>query len=164
MLSNLRIRSSTTFCTQFDNGRFRTFTDGPECQLHAHCYAIEGLISCNQSQLFSRRFDDVIHAAADWLASIQNAYGSVSEWHDGQTPSGMLRADVTSQAMRIWSIVDKEKYLLQIQKAALFLNTLRHPSGGLRFRPEVQDVNTWCTLFASQALKIFKGHGFSVLV
>ena len=51
-------------------------------------------------------------------------------------------------AARIWACTDAVKYAGAIERAHAFLATLQTPSGGLRYRPGSDDVNTWATIFA----------------
>lgn len=136
----------------YEAGRFRAFPERPDCHLHSHCYALEGLLSLRGSDVWDRGFDDVVLAGARWLADVQTFEGGLPEWHDGERSWGRLRADITAQALRIWSMAAPQRFEKPIARALGFLLSLRAPSGALRFTPQSGDENTWATIFLAQAL------------
>jgi hypothetical protein len=136
----------------YASGTFRAFPGRPDCILHSHCYALEGLLSLRASDLWDRGFNDIVLAGAGWLADVQNSAGGFPEWHDGERSWGRSRADVAAQALRIWLIVAPQRFEKPIARALGFLQSLRAPSGALRFTPQSGDENTWATIFLAQVL------------
>jgi hypothetical protein len=134
----------------YDSGRFRVNELSPETYTHSHCYAIEGLITLDARGLGT--FGSLIRGGADWLAQIQLGDGGMPSRHDGRDALGPAHTDCTAQAARIWSLVDRERYAPQISRAAAFLYEMEK-GGAFRYRPGSDDMNTWATMFAAQAMR-----------
>jgi hypothetical protein len=47
--------------------------------------------------------------------------------------------------------LDAPAFAREIAQGREFLAALQHPSGGLRYEPGSEDVNTWVTIFAAEA-------------
>lgn len=126
----------------------------PWVYAHAHCYAVEGLLA-----LSARGLADPapIRPAAEWLAGVQNADGSISNWHGRPDAELGHQGDATSQAVRIWSAVDRPAFLANIARASAFLAALQTPAGGLRYNQASADVNSWVSMFAAQAIQWARG-------
>jgi hypothetical protein len=135
----------------YDGGRFRVNFLSPLTYLHAHCYALEGLLVVHGRRYGD--FSDVIEGGARWLADIQQPEGGMRAFHDGKVPFGTLHTDATAQAIRIWSLVDPTAFQEQIDRGLGFLADMSTPSGGLRYEPGSDDVNTWATIFGLQAVR-----------
>jgi hypothetical protein len=135
---------------QEDDGRFRIHAASSMTYAHSHCYAVEGLLMCAAG---GRRGDlRQAEAGAAWLATAQQPDGSVRAWHDGHAASGPPRADATAQALRIWTLVDRDRFAGPAARARAFLAGLWVPPRGLRYEPGSGDLNAWATIFAAQAL------------
>ena len=118
--------------------------------VHAHCYATEGLLALGE-------LHDARRAAA-WLAEIQTRDGGLPREHDGLRSAGPQHADATAQAVRLWCCLDRGHFADAIDRALAFLDRLVDPSGGVRYSDASDDVNTWATAFAVQALDFAHGH------
>ena len=132
------------------DGRFPVHSGSDQTYLHAHCYAVEGLLRIGP--MLSGVAGDASNAArraATWLASVQRDDGALHAWADSLRTWGPLRADATAQAVRIWATLGG--YDVQIGRALSFLATLQAPDGGIRYEPGCDDVNSWVTLFTMQA-------------
>jgi hypothetical protein len=134
----------------YDGGRFRVNAASTATYLHAHCYALEGLI---EMQALDARCSRLVRGGASWLADIQDSSGGIRAWHDGTRSFGPLRADATSQAVRIWTIVDRTGFSAPIDDALRFLRSLTTSDGGLRYEPGSDDANTWASIFGLQAFR-----------
>jgi len=140
----------------YDEGRFRVNELSGETYTHAHCYAVEGLLTLDGRGLGG--FRPVIEGAADWLARVQLEDGGLPSRHDGDHALAGAHTDCTAQALRIWSLVDRQGYSPQISRAAGFLHEMEK-GGAFRYRPDSDDMNTWATMFAVQALRWADGGG-----
>jgi hypothetical protein len=111
----------------------------PHAEHHPELYAIEGLLVLDPSRAAQRlaRLLDRIDAEA-WLR----------EKSDG----GRRRTDVQAQAIRAarWLALDDER----TDRMARRLAAAVRADGSLRFDPDDKDApaNTWCALFAAEAL------------
>jgi hypothetical protein len=135
---------------QADDGRFRIHAASSMTYVHSHCYAVEGLLI--RAAAGTAGTPEQVVAGAEWLAVAQQPGGGLRAWHDGRTASGPLRADATAQAMRIWLLVDRDRFARETACAGAFLGRLASPAQGLRYEPGSADVNAWGTIFAVQAL------------
>jgi hypothetical protein len=122
---------------------------------HAHCYAVEGLLVLSRRGLADPA---PIAPAAAWLARRQNTDGSLTNWHFRSDTELSHQGDATSQALRIWTVVDRNGYREQIARAMAFLAGLQNADGGLRYSNKSQDVNSWVSMFAAQGIAWAEGH------
>lgn len=133
-----------------DGERFRSNSLTDTTYTHAHCYATEGLLVLDGRG--ERGLRPTIERSADWLARIQEADGGVPSSHDGERALGPAHADCTAQAVRIWMTVNPNRYASATERALEFLSTLS-VDGGIRYRADSDDVNTWATIFTAQAIE-----------
>lgn len=134
----------------FEDGRFRIHAHEDYTYLHSNCYALEGLLAIEAVAPRGWLWP-IIRRGALWLARIQDECGGIRAGHNGFAASGELRGDATAQAMRIWSLVDRNAFAGEIVAARAFLESLRVEGAGFRYSPNSEDVNAWVTIFATQA-------------
>lgn len=134
--------------TLAEGGRIPTPPHGTT-YVHAHAYATEGLLVLGH-------LDDA-RRAASWLAEIQTADGGLPREHDGARGIGPQHADATAQAVRLWCCIDRTRFASAIDRGLAFLDRLAAASGGIRYSDTSDDVNTWATAFAVQALDFAHG-------
>jgi len=135
-------------------GRFRIHAGSRWSYVHAHCYALEGLLALrDESAASARRLEE----GSVWLATLQTPDGGIPAWHDGSTARGECHADATAQAIRLWAVLDRSGFAEPIARGLGFLARLQTPEGGIRYRPGSGDANTWCTCFALQAVRWVHG-------
>jgi prenyltransferase beta subunit len=142
------------------NGRFRIHERSNLTYLHSHCYATEGLLRLRATYPLVEPY---IENSASWLAKIQTPSGGFRAWHDGECAHGDCRSDATSQAARIWLLVDPDLYKTNIERALSFLACMQHSSGAIAYSDRIADQNTWCTLFAYQAARWYQEGGANVM-
>ncbi len=136
------------------DGRFAIHSGDERSYVHATCYALEGLLALTRGASSSEpdaALRAPLRAGVDWLASIQAPDGSLPAWHNGQEVWGPAPTDIVAQSVRLWAAVDRERYAAPIARGLARLAALQTPAGGLRYLPDSQDINTWCTIFAVQA-------------
>ncbi len=127
----------------FDGTHFVVHEGSNITYLHSHCYALEGLIGL-------QLHDDVVAAGALWLSEQQGEDGSLPDWFGR---SSMCRpADVCAQALRIWALVDRERFAPSMARARAHLESLQDACGGIRYHQDSEDLNSWASMFALQAL------------
>ncbi len=118
--------------------------------LHPHCYATEGLCFLHTNGFL--KYSGIIKKSAQWLSEIQNEDGSIYNWDHNDNAIKEKQGDATAQSIRIWLFEDKVKYKDNINKAISFLKTLHSPEGGQYYNNISKDVNSWVSMFTSQAL------------
>jgi hypothetical protein len=107
--------------------------------LHAHAYALEGLLGLGES------ITDPLRR----LAAAQRFDGAMPRDLPGD---GAPAVDATAQAVRLWQCVDAAEFAEPITRGLAFLETMAAPGGGFYYAPDVAHVNAWTTMFAVQAL------------
>lgn len=140
------------------DGRFRIHARSTLSYLHAHCYAMEGLAFWSERRA-DQALRGTVRRCAEWLASVQTPAGGLPAWHDGSRAWGACHADVAAQAVRLWACVDRAHFAGSIDRALGFLASLQSDDGGVRYHPNSQDVNTWSTIFAVQAVRFAQDGG-----
>lgn len=142
-------------------GRFATQPEGDATYLHAHCYALEGLLRLTAPDLVPSPLragaGRLAAAGAAWLATVQRPDGGLPAFHDGARGWGPCPSDVAAQAIRIWCCIDDARFETQIRRARSFLDSLTVDGGALRYHAHSDDLNVWATVFAVQAERFATG-------
>lgn len=149
LLAAVQALVDNTMALQCDDGRFMIHGSCSRTYLHAHCYALEGLLMASDGGSVSMA---PIEAGVAWLAGVQQADGGFHAWHDGRRTSGPERTDVTAQAVRMFRLLDEHRYAAHIARGTAFLLEAMVPGRGLRYEPGSGDIAAWPTIFAVQAL------------
>ncbi len=128
----------------FKDGRFEAGPAEPATYVHAHCYAVEGLVMLGG-------FDAVVDQAIDWLAERVASDGSLPAWvglDDERRP-----ADVVAQAARLF-LRDRSRYERVLERCFSRLGEMQDPvTGGLRYDGTIPHVNVWASAFALDAAR-----------
>ena len=155
---------------QLSSGRFITFQGSNETYVHAHCYALEGLIGASKS--FGITNDSSIskklRKGVDWLQRIQNNDGSIWNWSNPHE-NKIKVCDALSQTMRLFLLSKKEIYSARsnrkiderVNRGFTFLKKMQHLNGsyqslgGISYGEangkKLPHVNTCTTVFAIHA-------------
>ncbi len=154
---------------QRPNGRIRTCATSDETYLHAHCYAVEGLLVTSQVHTAPdlRRAAD---AGLSWLWHVQRKNGGLPAWRPKRRRPTMSAVDATAQAVRLWLASGEAthenerlrravRYLVRMQSRS----GAREIAGGFRaasygpwpllFRQPVYPA--WTSMFAVHALHMY---------
>jgi hypothetical protein len=118
--------------------------------VHALCYALEGLWL--RKLVLGEKIDEHLQMGLDILAEVQQDSGGIPAYIHDDLALGPCRSDATAQAIRLWTLAGSEVYVPQITRAVCFLRDMQAPSGGLRYQEGSDDINTWATIFAAQAV------------
>jgi len=148
----VQVLAGAALAAQDADGRFRIHERSPVTYTHSHCYAVEGLLQRAADEGARGGWPEPVLAGAHWLARAQQPDGGLCAWHDGVRASGARHADATAQALRIWLVVDPDRYAEPAARARDFLWRLWVAPRGLRYADDSDDVNAWATIFAAQAL------------
>lgn len=117
---------------------------------HSVCYATEAML--HLARAGAPGSAEGAARAGEWLAAHQVEGGGIPAW-SGPGPETRLASDATAQAISIWSELDRKRYAASIDRALSHLARAQHESGGIRYAETGDDVNTWCTVFALDALR-----------
>jgi len=107
--------------------------------MHARAYGLEGLIMAGKD----------VRASVSDLTKWQSQKGAMYGWADKASPG---RADVTAQAVCLWSRRPFDGANLAITKGLYALRSLQSEAGGLFYEESSDHINTWATAFADQAM------------
>jgi hypothetical protein len=141
--------------TTYREGVFYTQPDFSCSYTHGHCYAVEGLLYADA--LGVRDSADLLRECAEKLVSLQRGTGGVVNWY-GRDEDLIETSDATAQAVRIWQCVDSGRFAAQIARGIGFLASITGPDGGFRYHQTSDNLNTWTTVFAVEAM-LWKKHG-----
>jgi hypothetical protein len=139
----------------FDGERFVIAPGSSLSYLHGCLYAFEGL-ACSRFENEGDP-DGILGAGASWLAKIQRHSGGIPAFAEDGRSFGPCRSDATAQAVRLWSLLDREHWAESIASGLMFLGAQQDLSGGIRYADDCADVNTWASLFTVQALNWVDG-------
>lgn len=134
----------------FDGERFLVLEGSRQSYLHAYLYGCEGLAWLDAHRM--GRWAEELRRCAAAVSALQLPEGGIPPHWDGESTWGEPRADVAAQAIRVWLLTDPVAFREPIERALRFLSGLQTPEGGLRYHSGSDDVNTWCGLFAAQAI------------
>lgn len=112
--------------------------------MHAHAYATEGLMALES---LGHAISSSVDGAVEFLHRVQRDDGGIPAWSDG----GPTRADATAQAVRLFVLHDRHAHSEAIERGLACLDALSNSAGAVRYEPDSNDWNTWCSLFAAQA-------------
>lgn len=165
------------FASQEIDGRFISFEKKTDA--HPHLYAAEGLLFAG---LFLKKegdntlSDEFIQGAVKaitWILDNQLPGGGIARLYDGKEFNRYERADVLAQSLRLgllavhYGFLDKS-YLKDLEVLADHLQSVyqdrtkeKKQRGGFQYGFRVngireKDPNSWCTMFAIQALAMLQ--------
>jgi len=159
---------------QKEDGRFVTYKNG-DTHLHPHCYSAEGLLFAGW-YFRDQKYIDAALKATKWLLNAQMENGGIPCLYvDGRFVK-FERSDVLAQTLRLaiiflnMGLLDK-KYEKDVEKLAKRLLKFQYmiegsQKGGLFYGYDIDyktlkekrtnHLNSWCTMFALQALIMYK--------
>ncbi|MFH1867389.1 MAG: glycoside hydrolase family 88 protein, partial [Candidatus Omnitrophota bacterium] len=140
---------------QKPDGRFITDKVSGSTNLHPHCYAAEGLLytgTCFKIE----EFIDSAKKAATWIFDRVSEDG-INELYNPHTNAftNFQRSDVLAQALRLgvlFSLKDKIDMLKSKLLEYQYMGEDNNQHGGFLYAKNTSCVNSWCTMFAIQAL------------
>jgi len=151
---------------QRPSGRFVTYCREGDTHLHPHCYACEGLLFAGQI-LNEPRFVEAARRGTRWSLTGQMESGGIpSMYYRGSKKFGKYeRSDVLAQVLRLGALTLGDSYREQLARLKSRLLEFQVESedsaadGGFRYGSdedgtEYPHVNSWCTMFALQALRM----------
>lgn len=153
--------SAIKLCTyavsmQEKTGRFITNKGDNTTNMHPHCYSAEGLFYAGVL-LKDSQFTKSAARATKWIFDNLSIDG-INELYYPQYGkfSDFQRSDVLAQALRLGIIFGADKEQIENLKSKLLQYQLTgeesNQSGGFLYSRGSSHINSWCTMFAMQAL------------
>ena len=141
--------------TQESSGRFITDRRSGTTNLHPHCYAAEGLLYTGTA-LEVARYIEAARSAVRWIFS-STSPGRINELYAPSTGAfnDVRRTDILAQALRLGIIFSCDAGLAELREELLnnqYRGGEAGQRGGFLYTGGGQHVNSWCTMFALQAL------------
>jgi hypothetical protein len=124
--------------------------NGAVVDVHVHAYALEGLLAAREAPAVRK----MLASGVDWLARLQLPDGGIPRNVAG-SHSGYC--DTTAQAVRLFILLDRDRYARNIELGLAWLRQLGGPQGGVRYHPGVQDCPAWGAVFTCQAHLMLAG-------
>lgn len=131
------------------SGRFITDNLTQTTHLHPHSYTAEGLIYAGAA-FKAQKFIDYAQKAINWMFKHVDKNG-LNDIYDPKTTkfSHFQRSDILAQALRLGLIFNQNK--TNLLKARLESYQL---SEGFLYNLQERHLNSWCSMFALQALAL----------
>lgn len=148
---------------QQESGRFITDRFEDTTNLHSHCYAAEGLLYAGLL-LNIERFVQAAKKATQWIFQQLNSDG-LNELYDAssKTFNNFQRSDILAQALRLGMIFSAQRRHIEDLKSLLlryqYLGEDSQQKGGFFYSLDRAHINSWCSLFAVQALCFCQNKG-----
>lgn len=145
--------------TQDNSGRFITDRQSRTTHIHPHCYAAEGLWYTGVSFGISK-FIQSAKKATEWVYNFVSSDG-INELYDpsSQRFNMFQRSDILAQVLRlglIFSFKHKIEELREVLLGYQYHGKDAGQRGGFLFCKGNQHINSWCSMFAIQALALYK--------
>jgi hypothetical protein len=152
-------------------GRFITYRDSKETHLHPHFYSAEGLLYAGL-KLNEKAFIESAVKACKWALDNQLDSGGIPFLYTGDKFIEYERTDILAQALRLGTVLYslgklEEAYMPALKRLKERLCTFqllnkadKGQTGGFLFGfdfdgKRIDHVNSWCTMFAYQALDMY---------
>lgn len=148
---------------QQQDGRFISCRKRGFTHIHPHLYSAEGFLYAGK-ELNNKEHIKVARKAAEWVLDNVRDDGGINCIYEGKWFKGEERSDTLAQTIRLAKLLgikhQKEEKLKQ--RLLSFINAERKQKGGffycIRNRKMVKHLNSWCSMFALQALMINEGN------
>jgi uncharacterized protein YyaL (SSP411 family) len=147
---------------QEDSGRFITDTATKNTNLHPHCYSAEGILYAG---IYFKipTFIEQARKATEWIFSNASDKG-INELYEPSVGFGQSqRSDVLAQVLRLGLLFCIDEDTLKRLKARLleyqYLGDNESQNGGFLYSKNSLHLNSWCSMFALQALQLYHNRG-----
>ncbi len=145
---------------QDESGRFITDDITQTTHLHPHSYTIEGLIYAGATFKI-QKFITQAEKAVKWMFKYVDKAGLNDIYDPKSAKFGLFqRSDILAQALRIGLIFNQDK--ASLLKTRLenyqYLKENSQQSGGFVYNLQGRHLNSWCSMFALQALALERGY------
>ena len=171
-LNVARDLSLASLSFQAEDGRFITSREDRSTHLHPHSYSAEGLLYAG-CYFEDDRLIRSAQNATTWALEAQTMEGIIPKFFIKDEFSSYFRTDVLAQVLRLGAILYSlkllpEEYLkkldlLRKKLVEVQYNGKNNQLGGFIFGytldgKKKEHVNSWCSMFALQALKMYKDY------
>jgi len=147
-----------------DDGRFVTFSKTGNSLFHPHCYAAEGLYVAG-TYLNNKKYLDVSKKSTIYLFNNQLDNFGIPQMFKDNSFIEFERTDILAQTLRLGVLyskyIDKKKIESLEERLLKFQNLKNEQKGAFIYGyddsgKKYEHLNSWCTMFALQALLIYK--------
>lgn len=149
---------------QLKDGRFITFSQTGDTLFHPHCYATEGLY------IAGNYFNEEKYLVASRLSTLylfqhQLENGGIPSFYKSRRFIEFERTDILGQALRMGALFSKDIKKEKLQRLASRLLEFQIKDGPQEggfmygyddFGKRYDHANSWCTMFAIQALALLE--------
>ena len=147
-----------------DDGRFINFSQTGNSLFHPHCYAAEGLYLAG-NYFNNKKYLEASKKATSYLFNIQLENGGIPQMFKNNILVNFERTDILAQSLRMGILfsneINKDKLERLASRLLEFQNLNDEQKGGFIYGyddsgKKYEHVNSWCTMFALQALELYK--------
>ena len=145
-----------------NDGRVITFSKTGDSLFHPHCYAAEGLYVAGK-YLNNKKYLEFSKKATEYLFNNQKENGGIPQFFRNNKLIDFERTDILGQALRMGILhsIKKGKFEILKQRLLEFQNTKEEQKGGFIYGYDdkgnkYEHINSWCTMFALQALILYE--------
>lgn len=147
-----------------NDGRFVTFSESGDTLFHPHCYAIEGLYVAG-NYFNNKKYLEIAKQSIIYLFNQQLKNGGIPQIFQNGKFIEFERSDILAQALRLGVLflqdIDNKKLEKLVKRLLEFQNLKEEQKGGFMygfdsFGKKYEHLNSWCTMFALQALELYK--------
>ncbi len=141
---------------QNDDGRFTSFRETTNTELHPHTYTIEGLLYIAHKEQ-NQTYLDACKKAIQWSLKLQRSKGGVCRSVHNEIANKNERVDVLAQTLRMSAALNQsEEQLEKLEKQLLTYQNEGFIYGFDNDGNELSHTNAWVSMFAIQALSYRK--------
>lgn len=150
------------------NGRFITFRGTKNTFLHPHCYSAEGLLYTG-TYLKEKKFIDAAKKATTWALTSQLENGGIPNIYYEKQKSFSKHecTDEMSQVLRLGCLTLDKNYEEKLEELIERISQLQKSVGDKKVKggfiygfdikgQKYEHLNSWCTMFALQAMIFYK--------
>lgn len=145
-----------------EDGRFITTNHNKNSLFHPHCYSAEGLYVAG-NYLKNKKYLEASKKSTVYLFNNQLKNGGIPQMFKDNKFVNFERTDILAQALRLGILfsIDKEKLEKLVNRLIQFQNPKDKQRGGFIYGyddsgKKYEHLNSWCSMFALQALILYK--------
>lgn len=153
---------------QKPDGRFISFADHGGTHLHPHAYSCEGLLFVGL-KMKNDKYLSAVRRGVEWALNHVRNDGTLNYIYDGEKFNNLERVDALSQVLRLGAYLEQKNMISHAYRDKLnnmasrllaYQKTIDEQVGGFYYGfhdngEKLNHINSWCTMFALQALSYY---------